>query len=60
MEASAADILALNFAPPVDLLLRYLTTFDRSIARTLDELERLQRARKGQPVPPRIELELKG
>ena len=31
---------------------RYLTTLDKCIARTLDQLERLQQIRKGQPVPP--------
>ena len=43
-----------NGAPPLDLLLRYLTTFDKSIARTIADLERMQRARKGQPEPPTL------
>ena len=38
--------------PKSDLLLRYLTTFDRAIDRILMQLERLQS--KGQPVPPTL------
>lgn len=40
-------------------LLRYETTINREIDRTLNQLERAQRMRLGQPVAPRIELELK-
>lgn len=42
----------------LDRLLRYAATIDRSIARTLAQLERLQRMRLGQPVPPAIKLDL--
>lgn len=43
---------------PLDLLLRYLTNLDRIFDRTLSQLERLQGARKGQPVAPRIDVKL--
>ena len=36
----------------LDRLLRYESHLERSIDRTLSRLERLQRMRKGQPVPP--------
>ena len=35
-------------------LLRYETHLSREIDRTLNQLERLQRMRKGQPVPPTL------
>jgi hypothetical protein len=42
--------------PQLDRLLRYETTLDRAIDRTLNQLERYQRMRLGQPVPPPINL----
>jgi len=45
-------------APQLDRLLRYETTISREIERTLNQLERLQRTRLGQPVPPRIDVSL--
>jgi hypothetical protein len=36
----------------LDRLLRYESNFERAFDRILDQLERLQRIRKGQPVPP--------
>lgn len=41
-----------------ECLLRYAATIDRSIARTLAQLERLQRMRLGQPVLPAIKLDI--
>ena len=41
-------------APQLDRLLRYETAISREIDRTLNQLERLQRMRRGQPVPPPI------
>jgi len=41
-------------APAWDLFLRYETTLDRAIDRTLAQLERYQRMRLGHPVPPPI------
>ena len=43
-------------APQLDRLLRYETTISRGIERTLNQLERAQRMRLGQPVPPPINL----
>ncbi len=45
-------------APQLDRLLRYETSLERSIERTLNQLERLQRMRLGQPVPPPINLNI--
>jgi hypothetical protein len=39
-------------SPDLDRLLKYETSLDRSFARNLDQLERWQRMRLGQPVPP--------
>jgi hypothetical protein len=45
-------------APQLDRLLRYETSLERSIERTLNQLERLQRMRLGRPVPPSINLNI--
>jgi hypothetical protein len=42
----------------LERLLRYEVTLERSFDRTLSQLERLQRLRLGQPVPPRIDVNL--
>ena len=42
--------------PEMDRLLRYEATLSREFERTLNQLERLQRMRLGQPVPPPINL----
>jgi len=44
--------------PHRDHLLRYETTLDRAIDRALAQFERLQRMRLGQPVPPRIDVNI--
>lgn len=46
------------YASQPDRLLRYEISLDRSIERTLNRLERLQRMRLGQPVPPPIHLDV--
>ena len=38
----------------LDRLLRYSASLERDFDRTLSQLERLQRMRKGQPVPPTL------
>jgi hypothetical protein len=43
-------------APELDRLLRYEASLERNIDRTMSQLERLQRMRRGQPVPPPINL----
>jgi hypothetical protein len=40
----------------LDLSIRYESNLDRGIDRTLNQLERLQRMRKGQPAPPALSL----
>src|SRR5260370_9540482 len=44
--------------PQADRLLRYEAALSREIDRTLNQLERLQRMRLGQPVPPPINLKI--
>jgi hypothetical protein len=53
------DTKGLNI-PVLDPLMRCETAFERTIDRILYQLERLQRMRHGQPVPPeqRVRLEL--
>jgi hypothetical protein len=46
-------------SPRMDALLRYAASLERAFDRTLSQLERVQRMRRGQPVPPRFELEVK-
>jgi len=43
-------------APTLDRLLRYEASLDRSFDRTLNQIERLQRMRLGQPLPPKLEV----
>ena len=45
-------------APTLDRLLRYDVTLDRSFDRTLTQLERLQRMRRGLPVPPPLKVDI--
>lgn len=45
-------------SPALERLLRYEASLERSFDRTLSQLERLQRMRRGQPVPPTVKLEL--
>ncbi len=44
--------------PQLDHLVRYETNLERAFDRTLSELERLQRIRKGQPVSPTLNVNL--
>ena len=41
-----------------DRLIRYEAHLSREIDRTLNQLERLQRMRKGQPLPPRLDVNI--
>lgn len=52
------DLFGLDQRPDRDLLLRYESTLNRGIDRALAQLERFQRMRLGQPVPPRIDVNL--
>ena len=47
--------------PPADVtdkLIRYESHIDRQLYRAMDQLERLQRSRKGEVVPPPINVNL--
>ena len=59
-ESERRKLLALRRSVPnamqMDRLLRYGTSLDREIDRTLKQLERLQRLRLGQPLPPSIDV----
>ena len=50
--------LTKNQPSPLDLLLSYESSFERALDRALSQLERLQRIRKGQPVPPTLNANL--
>jgi hypothetical protein len=45
-------------SPQLDRLLRYEAALERAFDRSLSQLERLQRMRRGQPVAPRIDVNL--
>jgi hypothetical protein len=45
-------------APGLDRLLRYEASLERAFDRTLTQLERLQRMRRGQSVPPPIKVDI--
>jgi hypothetical protein len=45
-------------SPALDRLLRYEANLDRSFDRTLGQLERLQRMRRGQPLPPTLDVKI--
>jgi len=45
-------------SPQLDRLLRYETSLERTFDRTLTQLERVQRMRLGQPVPPPIKVDV--
>jgi hypothetical protein len=61
-ENLAADAEARSFnLPPADAtdkLLRYETHLDRQLYRAMDQLERLQRQRRGENVPPPLNINL--
>jgi hypothetical protein len=42
----------------LDLLLRYESSLERAFDRALSQLERVQRIRKGQPIPPTLNVNL--
>ena len=61
-EKLAGDAEARSFSlPPVDAtdkLLRYEAHLDRQLYRAMDQLERLQRQRRGERVPPPLNINL--
>ncbi len=62
IEAERARLESLRRAvpesPALDRLLRYEASLERAFDRTLNQLERLQRMRLGQPVPPPVNVQL--
>lgn len=44
--------------PRAERLVRYEASLERAFDRTLTELERVQRMRKGQPIPPPLKLDI--
>jgi hypothetical protein len=62
MEARRMEVEKLRLSVPegpgLDKLLRYEAALARAFDRTLGQLERLQRMRLGQPVPPPVKLEV--
>ena len=52
------DDLEFPSGPKLDLLLRYRASIQREHAFTLNQLERLQRARKGEHVPAPVSVQL--
>lgn len=52
------ESLAIPGEEELDRLLRYETRLDGSFERTLQQLERLQRLRLGQPVPPTVKVDV--
>ncbi len=52
----AADVLP--EAPVLDKIMRYETTLERQMYRAMDQLERLQRRRAGEEVPPPVNVEV--
>jgi hypothetical protein len=55
-EKKKLNAIARNVPNGLDRLLRYEASLERTFDRTLSQLERLQRIRLGQPVPPSINL----
>jgi hypothetical protein len=57
-ERRKVEVLRRNIPEPerLDRLLRYEASLERSFDRTLNQLERIQRLRHGQPVAPRIDV----
>ncbi len=55
---SELEVALVRKLPTPEVLMRYETNIERNIERTLNQLERLQRIRLGQPVPPPVKVEL--
>jgi len=58
-DAMAAS-LALPSKDAMDRILRYQTTIERELYRAMNQLERMQRQRRGEPMPPAINIDLSG
>ena len=60
LSGAGSQPLRLSFPPTdaVDKILRYETAIERQLYRAINELERLQRRRRGDIVPPPIHVEI--
>ena len=56
--AAQAAAFSIPDTSAADKLLRYETTLERQLYRAMDQLERLQRQRCGQAVPPPITIDV--
>lgn len=56
--AERAASKALPLSPELDLILRYETAIQRQLAFALAQLERLQKSRRGEHVPPPMSIQL--
>jgi hypothetical protein len=54
------DHLSLPLGPALDSILRYETTIQRKLVYAMNQLERLQRARKGEHVPAPVSVQVSG
>ena len=52
--------LSLPWGPGLDLILRYEISVQRQLAYAVNQLERLQRARKGEHVPAPVSVQVSG
>jgi len=59
-DASEKARLSLPEPEAMDRLLRYETSIERQLYRAINQLERLQRRRQGEAIPPPINVELAG
>lgn len=58
LEEPACQSLGVPSEPIASRLLRYEAAIERQLYKALHELERLQRARRGEPLPPRIQVDI--
>ena len=56
--AATHEHLSLPLGPKLDRILRYETTIQRQLAYAINQLERLQRARKGEHVPAPVSVQV--
>jgi hypothetical protein len=52
------EVFSRTFGAQMDRILRYQTTIQRELVHSLNQLERLQRARKGEHVPAPVSVQV--
>jgi hypothetical protein len=55
---SESEIAIVRRLPTLEVIMRYEACLERNIERTLNQLERQQRIRLGEPVPPPVKLDV--